>query len=129
MKRRRYRQTPVPCKKRPRNRINGRFWIALIGQRQGQILLQKRILLHALYATRRILCTFEARGEPIRIVRVVIVRRAVRVHHAEIVAVVVIRGTQPPVHRTVRICPLCFNCLSYIAGIFSCRSPSMREGG
>ena len=39
----------------------------------------------------------ESRGEPIGIVGVVIVRVAVRVHIAEVVVVVVIRRTLPPV--------------------------------
>lgn len=40
---------------------------------------------------------YEIRGEPIGIPCVVVVRVAVRVHIAEVVAVVVIRGTLPPI--------------------------------
>ena len=49
--------------------------------------------------TQQPLLAYEIRGEPIGIPGVVVVRVAVGVHIAEVVSVVVIRRTLPPVSR------------------------------
>ena len=46
---------------------------------------------------------YEIRGEPIGITGIVVVRVAVGVHIAEVVAVVVIRGTLPPISSGQRL--------------------------
>mgnify|MGYP007128688093 CR=1 FL=1 len=45
---------------------------------------------------------YEIRGEPIGITGIVVVRVAVRVHIAEVVSVVVIRRTLPPIRSSTR---------------------------
>ena len=57
-----------------------------------------------LHLTQNHFWPYEIRGEPIGIPCVVIVRVAVGVHIAEVVAVVVIRGTLPPISSGTRKC-------------------------
>lgn len=82
---------------RPCRRIKGQFWDFSTGSISPFTKVVNSLSL--LYLT----CPYWAckiRCNSIRIVGIVIVRTAVRVHIAEIITVVVIRGTLPPISRT-----------------------------
>lgn len=83
---------------RPCSRVKGQFWDFSTGSISPFTKVVNSLSL--LYLTYPYWAC-KIRGNSIRIVSVVIVRTTVRIHIAEIIAVVVIRGTLPPISRAM----------------------------
>ena len=80
----------------------GQFWTCATGSISPFVKVVFHPTLGYYLLTHNHLWPYEIRGEPIGITRIVIVRVAVRVHIAEVISVVVIRRTLPPISGRTR---------------------------